>query len=179
MIFLLLLAGHETTVNLIGNGTLALLQNPAQLALLHAQPGLIERAVEELLRFTNPVEHGSPRIVLEDLDLLGVRLPRGSKVLALLSSANRDETVFERPDELLVDRDPNPHVAFGAYGRHHCLGAPLARLELRVLFQELLRRMPDLQLVEGEPLPERRGNFVLGLESWPVEFTPVPRRAPV
>ena len=172
MIFLLLLAGHETTVNLIGNGTLALLENPAQFALLHAQPGLIDRAVEELLRFTNPVEHGSVRIALEDLDMLGVRLPRGSKVLALLSSANRDETIFERAGELDLTRHPNRHLAFGL-GSHYCVGAPLARMEGQSAINALVQRFPQMRLAVPAPqLVWRNTLGVRGLKALPVLLSP-------
>jgi cytochrome P450 len=107
----------------------------------------------------------------------GQQVREGDRILLLYPSANRDESVFVDPFRFDVGRTPNDHVAFGAYGRHHCLGAPLARLELRVLFEELLRRMPDLTLADDGPLPRRRGNFVLGLNSVPVRFTPGPKLA--
>ncbi len=120
MIFLLLLAGHETTVNLIGTGVLALLQHPAQLQQLRENPDLIDDAVEELLRYGNPVEHGTTRHALEDVQIGGQVIPKGSTVLLLLSSANRDEQIFENPEQLDITRSPNRHLGFGI---HYCLGA--------------------------------------------------------
>jgi cholest-4-en-3-one 26-monooxygenase len=124
-----------------------------------------------MLRWVTPVRNMN-RTLTRDVELAGQQLREGDRVLLLYPSANRDEAVFADPFRFDITRDPNPHVAFGAYGRHHCLGAPLARLELRILFEELLRRLPDLELVEGAALPQRRGNFVLGLESVPVRFSP-------
>ncbi len=168
MIFLLLLAGHETTVNLIGNGMAALLQHPDQTALLRAQPELIETTVEELLRFTNPVEHGTSRIAREAVEIAGVALPRGAHVLALISSANRDETVFAEPDRLDITRHPNRHIAFG-FGMHYCLGAPLARLEGRIAIQSLVQRFPEMCLaVPPQRLRWRSSVAVRGLRELPV-----------
>jgi cytochrome P450 family 142 subfamily A polypeptide 1 len=107
-----------------------------------------------------------------DIEVDGQTIREGDRILLLYPSANRDESVFPDPYRFDIHRSPNDHVAFGAYGRHHCLGAPLARLELRILFEELLTRIPDMQLADGGPLPRRRGNFVLGLNSVPVTFTP-------
>lgn len=171
MIFLLLLAGHETTANLIGNGTLALLDNPDQLALLRAQPDLIDSAVEELLRFTSPVVCGAPRIALEDVEIAGVVIPRGSQVIAVLSSANRDASQFDEPDRLDIQRDPNRHVAFGL-GIHFCLGAQLARLEGRIAFSSLLARFPRIEL--GVPRGELRwkaSQTLRGLRSLPLRLS--------
>jgi len=145
MVFVLLLAGHETTVNLIANGTLALLENPDQFRLLRDNPAHIKTAIEEMLRFTNPVEHGVVRFASEDLPILGVTIPKGSTVMAMLSSANRDEAVFQDPDRLDITRDPNRHLAFGV-GMHYCLGAPLARMEGAIALNALLARFPNLQL---------------------------------
>jgi cytochrome P450 PksS len=145
MVFVLLLAGHETTVNLIANGTLALLENPDQFRLLRDNPQHIKTAIEEFLRFTNPVEHGVVRFASEDLDVLGVTIPKGSTVMAMLSSANRDETVFKDPDRLDITRDPNRHLAFGV-GMHYCLGAPLARMEGAIAINALLARFPNMRL---------------------------------
>jgi cytochrome P450 PksS len=170
MIFLLLLAGHETTVNLIASGTLALLQHPDQRLRLRQDPSLIDRAVEELLRFTNPVEHGTTRFALEDVEVGGVTIPRGSRVVALLSSANRDEAVFEHPDQLDLARHPNRHLAFGL-GIHYCLGAPLARLEGKIAIQALVQRFPDLALdVPPEKLRWRHAISVRGLKALPVRL---------
>ncbi|GAB4210494.1 MAG: cytochrome P450 [Roseiflexaceae bacterium] len=146
MVMLLLVAGFETTVNLIGNGTLALLSNPQQLALLKAQPELLEPAVEELLRFCGPVELVGQRFTAEPVELSGVQLPRGAQVFLLLAAANHDERRFERAEELDITRpDNHRHLAFG-YGVHFCLGAPLARLEGQIAFAALLRRLPELRL---------------------------------
>jgi cytochrome P450 PksS len=170
MILLLLVAGHETTVNLIGSGTLALLQHPDQLARLRADPALIRPAVEELLRYTSPVEMATERYPREDVAVAGVTIPRGEMVFAVLASANRDERQFAEPDRLDLTREPNRHVAFGL-GGHFCLGAPLARLEGQIAIGTLLRRMPDLRLAAApERLRWRRGMLLRGLEALPVEF---------
>jgi cytochrome P450 PksS len=145
MVFVLLLAGHETTVNLIANGTLALLENPDQFRLLRDNPQHIKTAIEEFLRYTNPVEHGVVRFATEDLPVLGVTIPKGSVVMAMLSSANRDESVFKDPDRLDITRDPNRHLAFGV-GMHYCLGAPLARMEGAIAINALLARFPNMRL---------------------------------
>jgi cytochrome P450 PksS len=170
MAFLLLIAGHETTVNLIASGTLELLRHPDQLDRLRRDPSLIGTAVEELLRFTAPVFLSTERYALEDLELRGVAIPRGGLVFAALGSANRDETVFRDPDSLDVGRSENRHLGFGQ-GIHYCLGAPLARLEAQVAFEALLRRLPDLRL-KGPPesLRWRRSLILRGLEALPVAF---------
>jgi cytochrome P450 PksS len=168
MIFLLLLAGHETTVNLIGNGMLALLQHPEQLQKLRDHPELIDTAIEELLRFGNPVEHGNMRHALEDVEIGGQVIPKGSTVLLLLASANRDEQVFEKPEELDITRDPNRHLGFG-FGLHYCLGAPLARLEGRIAIQKLIQRFAHLRLaIAPDRLEWRNTTAVRGLQSLPV-----------
>ena len=170
MIFLLLVAGHETTVNLIGNGTLALLEHPDQLARLRDAPALTRTAVEELLRYASPVETATERYALEDVMVAGTTIPRGSLVLAVIASANRDERHFPNADKLDVGREPNKHLAFGQ-GIHFCLGAPLARLEGQIAIRTLLRRLPDLRLaVPPEKLRWRRGLIVRGLEAFPVAF---------
>jgi cytochrome P450 len=133
MAFLLLVAGHETTVNLIGNGVLALLLNPAELARLGADPSLIGGAVEELLRYVNPVNNATFRFAAEPVEIGGVRISRGDPVLVALSSANRDPSRFGDPDRLDLGRDSSGHLAFG-HGIHYCLGAPLARLEAEIAF---------------------------------------------
>ena len=176
---LILVGGDETTRHVVSGGLEALLRHPGQLALVHEDRSLLPSAVEEMLRWVTPVKNMN-RTATHDVELGGMHIREGDRVLLLYPSANRDEAVFADPERFDVRRDPNPHVAFGAFGRHHCLGAQLARLELRVLFEELLDRLPDIRLAEPEaPRRERRGNFVLGLESLPVEFTPVPPRAPV
>ena len=143
---LLYIAGHETTVNLIAGGTLALLRHPAQLALLRADPALVGNAVEELLRYDSPVQ-ASRRITLEPVTVGGITIPAGAFVMASLGSANRDQRFWGADaDELRLDRDnARQHVSFGA-GHHHCLGASLARLEAAIAFERLVGRFPDLAL---------------------------------
>ena len=162
---LLLVAGHETTVNLIGNGTLALLRNPDQLQLLLDSPDLIAGAVDELLRFDSPVQI-SQRIVTQDMELAGQKVRAGDEIVLVLGAANRDPAVFAGAGTLDVTRaDAHRHVAFGG-GIHHCLGAALARLEGQVAFAALLSRLGRLELA-GEPV--RRPTFTLrGLEVLPV-----------
>ncbi len=170
MIFLLLVAGHETTVNLIATGTLALLEQPHDLERLRGEPSLLERgtAVEELLRFTSPVQVATERYAVEPVQVSGTSVPYGAMVLAVLGSANHDEGRFVDPETLDLARSPNPHVAFGQ-GPHYCLGAPLARLEGQIAFETLLRRFSDLQLaVPVESLPWRRGVFLRGVERLPL-----------
>jgi len=169
MAFLLLVAGHETTVNLIASGTLALLQHPEQMEKLESAPSLIKPAVEELLRYTSPVEIATERYARQDLEISDTGIPRGELVLAVLGSANRDEQHFESPDALDLARDPNRHLAFGRGGVHHCLGAPLARMEGQIAISALLRRFPRMHLdVEPESLRWRRGLFLRGLEKLPL-----------
>jgi cytochrome P450 len=165
---LLLNAGHETTTNLIGNGTLALLRHPDQWEKLRSVPGLVEGAVEELLRYDSPVQFTS-RTALEDVTLGEHLIKAGQKVLVLLGAANRDPAMFPDPDRLDIARAEAPHhVAFGQ-GPHYCLGAPLARLEGQVVFETLPRRFPALRL-EGEP-PVYRENFNLrGLKALHLAF---------
>jgi cytochrome P450 PksS len=168
MVFLLLVAGHETTVNLIGNGMLALLEHPAELARLRADEALIRPAVEEMLRFGSPVETATRRFAREDVPLAGVTVPHGALVMAVIASANRDGRQFPDPDRLDVGREPNKHLAFGL-GPHYCLGAPLARLEGQIAVQALLRRAPELRLaVAPDRLRWRAGMVVRGLEALPV-----------
>ena len=170
MIFLLLLAGHETTVNLIGNGMLALLEHSDQMRKLREQPWLIETAVEELLRYSNPVEHGNVRLALEEVELAGQRIPKGSIVILLLASANRDESVFDQPDRLEIERSPNRHLGFG-FGAHYCLGAQLARFEGRIAIQQLVLRFPGMRLaVPRERLRWRDTVAVRGLERLPIDL---------
>ncbi len=145
MVFLLFFAGHETTVNLIGNGTLALFDHPGEMAALRADPALLPGAVEELLRFTNPVEAVAMRYTREAVSIAGTGLPARATVMGLISSANRDPAAFADPDRLDLARRDNRHLALGA-GAHYCLGASLARLEGRVAFETLLARFPRLRL---------------------------------
>ena len=165
MLRLLLVAGNETTTNLIGNGMLALLRHPEQLQALRDDPSRIPGAVEELLRYDSPVQ-GTVRLVLEDCEVNGVPLQRDDNVLLLIGSANRDPAAFDHPDQLDVGRRDNNHVAFGR-GIHFCLGAPLARLEGRVAIEVLLERYPSLRLESDRPA--FRSSIVLrGLERLPV-----------
>jgi cytochrome P450 PksS len=145
MVFLLLLAGHDTTANLIGSSVVALLDHPEQMARLREEPEIVEPAVEELLRFTTPVPCGAARIATEDVDIGGTVVPKGAPVLGMIISANRDESMFDRPDQLDLGRDPNRHLTF-AFGAHYCLGNQLARLEGRVALRTLVDRFPDMRL---------------------------------
>ncbi len=168
MIFLLLVAGHETTVNLIGNGSLALMENPGQMEKLRAEPSGIKIAVEELLRYESPLATATERFAREDIAVAGVTIPRGGLVYAVLASANRDPRQFPDPDTLDLAREPNKHLAFGL-GIHYCLGAPLARLEGEIAISTLLRRAPGLRLsVAPKALRWRRGLVLRGLEALPV-----------
>ncbi len=161
---LLLNAGHEASVNGAANAWWTLFRHPEALADLRANPGLVPTAVEELLRYDTPAPMFE-RWVLEDIELHGVSIPRGQELALLFASANRDPSQFVNPDEIVLDRAPNPHLSFGA-GIHFCLGAPLARLELGILFRAILERMPTLELV-AEPAWKPR--FVLrGLQALPV-----------
>jgi len=169
MSFLLLVAGHETTVNLIASGTLALLEHRDQMAKLEGDQSLIKPAVEELLRYTSPVEIATERYARENLDISGTEIPRGELVLAVLGSANRDEQHFENPGILDLARDPNKHLAFGRGGVHHCLGAPLARMEGQIAISALLQRFPSLHLeIDPGSLRWRRGLFLRGLQGLPL-----------
>jgi cytochrome P450 len=170
MLFLLLIAGHETTTNLIASGTLALATHPAELARLRSDPSLLPGAVEELLRYANPLNHATERFTLEPVEIGGVTIPAREWVLCATSSANRDPARFAEPDRLDVSRDAGGHLAFG-HGIHYCLGAPLARLEGEVAFGALLSRFPDLSLAVPErELRWRPSSLIRGLESLPVRL---------
>jgi cytochrome P450 family 142 subfamily A polypeptide 1 len=171
---LILVGGDETTRHVITEGMEALIRFPAQRDRLLRDPRKIPVAVEEMLRWVTPIKNMN-RTATRDSVLRGQKIREGDKLLLLYPSANRDERVFRNPDVFDVERSPNDHVAFGGYGTHFCLGASLARLELRVMFEELLRRLPDLQLATDDPLPLRPNNFIAGVESMPVVFAP---RAP-
>jgi cytochrome P450 len=145
MVALLIIAGHETTVGLIGNAVLGLLQHPEQRAALSRDPSRITRAVEELLRYDSPVERTLARWATADVELGGQTIKKGDAMVAVIGSANRDPSRFERPDTLDVDREDVKHLAFGR-GSHYCLGAPLARLEAEIALTTLLRRLPGLRL---------------------------------
>jgi cytochrome P450 PksS len=170
MFVLLLIAGHETTVNLIGNGTLALLRHPDQLERLREDPELIKPGIEELLRYDGPLLTATERYAREDAEIGGVTIARGERVFAAVASANRDESQFEAPDELDLAREPNRHVAFGL-GAHYCVGAPLARLEGQIAIGTLIRRFPGLSLAVPASSRRRRPGLLLNsLESLPLDF---------
>lgn len=170
MLFLLLVAGHETTTNLIASGMLALLTNPVQVARLREDPSLLPGAVEELLRFANPLNHATERFTMEPVEIGGVTIPAREWVLCVTSSANHDPQRFSSPDTLDVGRDAGGHVAFG-HGIHYCLGAPLARLEGEVAFGALLSRFPSLSLAaDPASLRWRRSSLIHGLETLPVRL---------
>ncbi len=171
MFVLLLVAGHETTVNLIANGTLALLQHPDQLERLRDDPSLVKPGVEELLRYDGPLLTATERYAREDAAIGGVTIPRGERVFAALASADRDEEQFPEPDTLDLAREPNRHVAFGL-GMHYCLGAPLARLEGQIALHTLIHRFPDLRLaVPPASLRRRPGLLLNALEKLPLVFS--------
>lgn len=165
---LLLNAGHEATVNAAGNGLWALLRHPRELARLRANPALVPAAIEEIIRYDSPLQLFQ-RFVLEDLEYGGVRFEQGDKVGLLYGSGNRDPRAFERADEFDVGRQPGRHLAFGA-GNHFCLGAPLARLELEILFATLLRRLPMLELDGAQP-EYRPGLVFRGLKGLRVRWS--------
>ena len=142
---LLFFTGHETTVNLLGNGLLALLKNPDQLALLRQRPELINSAVEEMARYDSSAQM-TFRFATEDVELRGKRIGRGEPIAVVIGAANRDPNVFTDPDKFDITRQDNPHIAFGT-GRHHCLGAALARMETRIAIPALLERMPEIRLL--------------------------------
>lgn len=170
MVFLLLIAGHETTVNLIGSGVLALLEHPDQMERLRQEPVLIKPAIEELLRYTAPVFMSTERYAREDVTLHGVTIPRGDMTLGVIGSANRDEKFFQNPDQLDVTREPNKHLSFGQ-GIHFCLGAPLARMEAQIAVYTLLQRMPDLRLkVSPDSLRWRPSMILRGLDALPLSY---------
>jgi cytochrome P450 len=170
MLGILLIAGYETTVNLIATGTLLLLSHPDQLARLHEEPALIESAVEELLRLATPVDVATERYAREDVEIAGVTIPRGALVLVAIVSANADQTRFPEPERLDVSRAENRHLAFGL-GPHYCLGAPLARMEARMALAALIRRFPHLRLAApAKQLQWRPGVSLRGLVSLPVSL---------
>ncbi len=163
---LLLNAGHEASVNGAGNSWFALFRHPDALARLRADVGLVPTAIEELLRFDTPAPMFE-RWVLEDIEVQGVRIRRGQELALLFASANRDPAAFERADEIVLDRDPNPYLSFGA-GIHYCLGAPLAKLEFEILYGAMLKRLPTLELAAP---PAWKPRFVLrGLTALPVRL---------
>lgn len=171
MAFLLLVAGHETTVNLIANAVHLLLTHPDQLAVLRADGGLLENAVEEALRFEPPVPAGTYRYTAEPVTIGGTHIPQGARVVISLASANRDPARFSDPERFDIRRDATltrSHLAFG-HGIHHCLGAPLARLEANLALRALLDRFPDLA-IDGDPTPDWRPSLLRGLSRLPLRW---------
>jgi cytochrome P450 len=168
--FLLLIAGHETTANMISLGTVALLENPEQLAIIKADPGKTPAAVEELLRYFTIVDTATSRLALEDVELGGVHIRAGEGVIALGNAANRDPEAFDDPDALDVERGARHHVAFG-FGAHQCLGQNLARTELQIVFDTLFQRIPELRLATtvGD-LPFKDDVVIYGLHALPVTW---------
>jgi cytochrome P450 len=170
MASLLLLAGHETTSNMLGLGTLALLRHPDQLAAVRDDPDAIGPAVEELLRWLSIVHSAIPRITSTDVEIAGVGIPAGRLVFVSLPSGNRDPEFIDSPEVLDIRRGAPGHLAFG-HGVHHCLGAPLARMEMRIAFPALLRRFPTLALAENfTDVPFRSFHFIYGLKSLEVAW---------
>lgn len=170
--FLLLVAGHETTVNLIGNGVVDLLRHPGELARLRQRPELLGSAVEEMIRFNGPVEASTLRYAAAEVEICGTVIPRGEAVLPVLLAANRDPAAFAEPDRFDLARVPNRHLGFG-HGVHFCLGATLARLEGRVAIEALIRRFPSLSLATAEARLEWVDAFPLrGLRRLPVRLRP-------
>ena len=165
--YLLILGGQETARNATSGAMLAMIQNPAERAKFTANPNA-PAALEEFLRWTSPVTH-IMRTATRDTEIGGHRIRRGDRVVLWNAAANRDERQFPAPDRFDVTRTPNDHVAFG-HGEHFCLGANLARLEMRVIFDEITRRMPDIEL--AGPVEKLRSNFVAGIKHMPVRFTP-------
>jgi cytochrome P450 len=164
------LAGHVTTVNLIGNGVVALLTHPEQFAKLQADPGLARNAVEETLRYWGPVDFVGRRIAMEDLEIAGTPIPAGDQVTVSLAAANRDPERFGAPDTFDISReDANRHVAFGK-GIHVCLGAPLARVEGQVALETLIRRYPNLRLAVPPAEIQWSGSFLRGFRQVPLLF---------
>ncbi|WKG04290.1 cytochrome P450 [Mycolicibacterium sp. HK-90] len=167
---LLLLAGHETTSNMLGLGVLALLRHPEQLAAVRDDPDAVGPAVEELLRWLSIVQNAIPRFTTTDVEVAGVRIPAGELVFASLPAGNRDPDFVKSPDVLDISRGAPGHLAFG-HGVHHCLGAPLARMEMRIAFPALLRRFPNLALAEPfEDVSYRSFHFIYGLKSLAVTW---------
>ena len=165
---LLLVAGQETTRNATSGGMLAIIENPAQRALLRRDPDITATAIEEFLRYTSPVTH-ILRTAKKDGELRGQKIQNGDRVVIWNASANRDPAAFPDPDAFDLARTPNDHLAFG-HGEHFCLGANLARIELKVMIEAINRRMPDLEL--AGPVERLRSNFVAGIKHMPVRFTP-------
>ncbi|MDI3329594.1 MAG: cytochrome P450 [Micrococcus sp.] len=167
---LLLIAGHETTSNMLGLGTLALLRHPEQLALVREEPAMVGPAIEELLRWLSIVHAGIPRVTTTEVAIAGHTIPAGELVVCALPAANRDPALVDDPDRLDITRGAPGHLAFG-HGVHHCLGAPLARMEMRIAFPALLRRFPRLTLaIPPDEIDFRASHMVYGLHALPVTW---------
>jgi cytochrome P450 family 142 subfamily A polypeptide 1 len=166
---LILIGGDETTRHVMTGGLLELIRHPGAMRELARDPRKIPCAVEEMLRWVSPIQNMN-RTAVRDTLLRGQKVREGDRLLLLYPSANRDASAFPDPDRFSIGREPNRHVAFGGFGTHHCLGATLARLELRVLFEELLARLPEIELATSEPLRLRPSNFIVGLEALPVRW---------
>jgi cytochrome P450 len=178
-LFQLVVAGHDTTASLIGNGVVALLEHPRQLQALLADPGRLPAAIDELIRFTAPVPHATFRVTTEPVTVDGVEIPAREQVLVCLGSANRDPGRFPAPDVLDIGRGDGSNLGLG-HGVHYCLGAPLARLEARVAFETLLGRHPGLRLaVDRDALAWTHGDGLVlrGLASLPVVLGPIPSKS--
>jgi cholest-4-en-3-one 26-monooxygenase len=167
-VLVLAVAGNETTRNALSGGLLALFEHPAERARLQADPSLLPTAADEILRWVTPVMHFR-RTAERDVELGGRPIRAGDKVVVWYVSANRDERVFPAPERFDVGRTPNDHLSFG-FGPHFCLGAALARLEIQIFFEELLRRLPDI--APAGPAVRMRGNHIAGIKHLPVRFTP-------
>ncbi|HEY3464062.1 MAG TPA: cytochrome P450 [Amycolatopsis sp.] len=167
MVFVLLVAGTETTINLIGTGVFRLIEDRSRWERLRSDPDLLPAAVEELVRFDSPATTTTSRVVTEAFEVAGHVVPAGSPLVVNLAAANRDPSVFTDPDELRLDRRHNPHLGFG-HGIHYCVGAPLARLEARIAFEVLMERFPHLDLEVSAPEPVWREDFLRGLFTVPV-----------
>ena len=170
---LILIGGDETPRHTLSGGTEQLLRHRDQWEALVAQPDLLPGAIEEMLRWTSPVKNMC-RTLTADTEFHGTSLKAGEKIMLMFESANFDESVFGDPENFRIDRNPNSHLAFG-FGTHFCLGNQLARLELKIMLTKVLSRLPDLRLADDTALPLRPANFVSGLESMPVVFTPTAR----
>jgi cholest-4-en-3-one 26-monooxygenase len=168
-LMLLVVAGNETTRNLISGGMYTLLQERSQWELLSERPELLVPGVEEMLRYISPVMYFR-RTATRDVEVAGTTIPEGARTTMWFIAANRDPAVFPDPHRFDVTRQPNEHVAFGAGGPHYCLGANLARLEIRIMFEELVKRLPDIEQA-GEPA-RLRSNFISGIKHLPVRFSP-------
>jgi cholest-4-en-3-one 26-monooxygenase len=172
---LLTVAGNETTRNTTSWGMWALMENPEQYKALVQDPEKLDRAIEEILRWATPVYHFR-RTAMTDTEVHGQEIKAGDKIVMWHTSADRDESVFEDPFRFDIERWPNKHIAFGGGGAHYCLGANLARMELRLIFREILERIPDMQL--AGPVDMLRSNFIGGVKHMPVTFTPGAKKNP-